>query len=52
MTTESVPQEWFRRVWNELDAAAIDELLAADGLVHGFSKDPIRGPGGFRELQF
>ena len=28
---ESVLKTWFRRVWDEGDADAIDELFAADG---------------------
>ena len=47
---ESVPRQWFRRVWNELDAGAIDELFAADGVAHGLGGPPIVGPNGFREF--
>ncbi len=45
---ETVLQEWYRRVWNEGDAAAIDELFAPDGLAHGIDGPPLRGPAGFR----
>ena len=49
-SAESVPRQWFRRVWNELDAGAIDELLAPDGVAHGLGAEPIRGPRGFHEF--
>ena len=45
---ESLPREWFRRVWNDLDANAIDELAAADCVFHGLDDEPIIGPAGFR----
>jgi hypothetical protein len=47
---ESVIQEWFRRVWNELDANAIDELFAPDGVAHWLDAEPVRGPAAFREF--
>lgn len=46
----SVNTQWFQKVWNERDDAAIDELFAADGIVHGL-EDPataVRGPAEFR----
>jgi len=46
----SVGREWFRRVWNELDTGAIDQLLAPDGVVHGFGAAPIRGPHGLHQF--
>jgi hypothetical protein len=48
MPAESLPREWFRRVWNELDAGAIDELAAPDCIFHGLGDEPIIGPAGFR----
>ena len=39
---------WFRRVWNEKDPSAIEELLAPDGRVHGLGPDVATGPAGFR----
>jgi ketosteroid isomerase-like protein len=45
---ESIPRQWFRRVWNELDTDAIDELFAPDGVAHGLDVEPVRGPAGFR----
>jgi predicted SnoaL-like aldol condensation-catalyzing enzyme len=47
---ESVVREWFRRVWNELDTEAIDELFAPDGMAHWLDAEPVRGPAAFREF--
>ena len=47
---ESVVQEWFRRVWNQLDVNAIDELFAPDGVAHWLDAEPVRGPAAFREF--
>jgi steroid delta-isomerase-like uncharacterized protein len=44
-------RRWFDEVWNKKNAGAIDELLAADGIVHGLSEDesnPIKGPSDFK----
>ncbi len=48
--SESIPRAWFRRVWNELDVAAIDELFAANGEAYGIDGEVIAGPQGFREF--
>ena len=48
--SETVCEQWFRRVWNELDTDAIDDLFAADGLAYGIYGQEIRGPGEFREF--
>jgi hypothetical protein len=47
---ESVVREWFRRVWNQLDTDAIDELFAQDGVAHWLDAEPVRGPAAFREF--
>jgi len=47
---ESVVREWFRRVWNQLDTNAIDELFAPDGVAHWLDAKPVRGPAAFREF--
>jgi ketosteroid isomerase-like protein len=49
----SVVEEWVRRVWNEGDASAIDELFVPDGTVHGINADgtdraPMTGPADFK----
>src|SRR5688572_11522348 len=49
-SSESVVQEWFRRVWNELEADAIEELFAPDGVAHWLDAEPVRGPAAFREF--
>jgi ketosteroid isomerase-like protein len=47
---ESIVREWFRRVWNQLDGDAIDELFAPDGVAHWLDAEPVRGPAAFREF--
>ncbi len=47
---ESLARTWFRRVWTELDATAIDELFAEDGEAYGIHGETIEGPRGFREF--
>ena len=39
--TRTIIHEWFERVWNQGDGAAIDQLLAEDAKVHG-----LKGPDG------
>jgi steroid delta-isomerase-like uncharacterized protein len=44
-------RRWFDEVWNKGRADAIDEMLAADAIVHGLSDDPenpLKGPSGFK----
>jgi steroid delta-isomerase-like uncharacterized protein len=44
-------RRWFEEVWNQGNAAAIDELFAADGIAHGLSGDPeqpLQGPESFK----
>ncbi len=41
-TDESVLKQWFRRVWNEGDVSAIDELATPDVVSHGL-KNTLRG---------
>jgi ketosteroid isomerase-like protein len=47
---ETFCQEWFRRVWNNLEVGAIDELMTPDCVAHGLGSEPLRGPSGFRTL--
>jgi hypothetical protein len=37
MPTESILSQWFRRVWNEKDMSAMDELASADVISHGLT---------------
>ncbi len=39
---------WFQEVWNNANRNAIDELLAADGVVHGIEGINVPGPEGFK----
>jgi ketosteroid isomerase-like protein len=48
--TETLCQEWFRRVWNNLEADAIDQLMTPDCLAHGLGPEPLRGPAGFKPI--
>lgn len=44
-------RRWFEEVWNKGRADAIEEMLDANGIVHGLSDDPanpIKGPRDFR----
>lgn len=36
--TESLLAQWFRRVWNEGDMTALEELTSADVLSHGLAQ--------------
>ncbi len=47
---ETIAEEWFRRVWRERDANAIDELLTEDGVAYGIFGEEIRGRAAFREF--
>jgi steroid delta-isomerase-like uncharacterized protein len=52
-TSDTIVHEWFERVWNQGEVAAIDELLSADAVVHGLvdaSGAEMRGPDGFKPL--
>lgn len=42
-------EEWFRRLWRELDASVVDDRCAEDVLVHGLD-GPRRGREQFREF--
>jgi steroid delta-isomerase-like uncharacterized protein len=44
---KALARRWFEEVWNKGRAAAIDELLAANGVVHGLGED-MRGPSAFK----
>lgn len=47
---ETIFRTWMSRVWNEGDASAIDELMAADAPVHGLGTQPLPGAAGFKEF--
>lgn len=46
-----VVHTWFRRVWNEGDESAIDELFSPTGIAHGLPTpdgQPMHGPAAFK----
>ena len=48
---KAIVRRWFEEVWNKGRAEAIDEMLAADGVIHGLSDDPenpMRSPDDFK----
>jgi hypothetical protein len=47
-TKREVIDTWFRRVWKEEDAAAIDEMLIVDGGVRGLGANSLVGPKDFK----
>ena len=49
-TCKEVLETWFRRVWTEQDASAIDELFVPDGAARGLGGNVLIGPTGFREF--
>lgn len=48
MTNRDVIETWFRRVWKEEDANAIDELFVMDGQALGLGANVLYGPEDFR----
>jgi ketosteroid isomerase-like protein len=50
VATESFNQQWFRRVWNNLEASAIDELMTPDCIIHGLAAESTIGPAAFHEV--
>jgi SnoaL-like polyketide cyclase len=49
MTTKrEIVETWFRRVWNEEDTKAIDELFVVDGEVRGLGENSLIGPRDFK----
>ena len=45
---ESTVRRWFAEVWNARKESAVDDLLAADGVVYGVGPQPLRGPAEFK----
>ena len=49
----TIAHEWFERVWNKRETAAIDELLDDDAVVNGLATaegSAMRGPSGFKGI--
>jgi predicted ester cyclase len=51
MVDPSFIHRWFNEVWNNKSEAAVDEMLAEDGIGHGLPGGDIRGPAAFKEYQ-
>lgn len=51
MSDNSFLHRWFEEVWNKKSEAAVDELLAVDGVGYGLPGGDIRGPAAFKEYQ-
>ena len=51
MSTENkaLTRRWFEEVWNTGRSTAIDEMLAADAVIHGLGND-LHGPAGFKSF--
>jgi hypothetical protein len=47
---KAMMHRWFEEVWNKGRSEAIDELLAADGVVHGLGPADLRGPAEFKQF--
>ena len=47
-TCREVLETWFRRVWTEQDANAIDEMFVPDGAARGLGANVRFGPAEFR----
>ena len=45
-----VLQTWFRRVWNEEDRTAIDEMFPSGGEANGLGEQILVGPEEFRQF--
>ena len=44
---KALVRRWFEEVWNQGRSSAIDEMLAADAVVHGLDAD-LHGPADFK----
>ncbi|MBD2700259.1 ester cyclase [Spirosoma sp. BT702] len=48
-TTATVLHQWFNKVWNDDDEAAIDKLMTSDSFAHGIlTEDQPKGAEGFK----
>jgi steroid delta-isomerase-like uncharacterized protein len=47
-TPDAVMRRWFKEVWNERRADAIDDLMSHDARVHGLAGVPIIGAAAFK----
>ena len=42
-------RRWFEEIWNNGRASAVDEMLAANGVIHGL-QGAMRGPAAFKSF--
>jgi len=49
-SSEEVVRTWFRRVWEEEDVSAIDEMLQHDTNASGFGSQTLVGPEQFKQM--
>ena len=42
-------RRWFEEIWNKGRASAVDEMLAANGVIHGL-QGAMRGPAAFKSF--
>jgi len=47
---EETVRTWFRRVWEEEDASAIDEMMQHDSSSAGFGSQTLVGPEQFKQM--
>jgi len=45
---KALMRRWFQEVWNQGSVSAIDEMMAADGVVHGLGPADLHGPAEFK----
>lgn len=51
VTPESLVRRWFEELWNQGREETIDDMLAADAIVHGLpGGQSARGPEGFKPI--
>lgn len=52
-TNVALGRRWFEEVWNQKKRESVEELLAADAVMHGISEngEDVRGTEGFLALQ-
>jgi len=52
MSNAAIMRRWFEEVWNQGREATIDELFAADGILHGLGApdESHRGPAAFKQF--
>jgi hypothetical protein len=47
-TKKDFIRNWYDKVWNNADEAAIDDMFHEHGKAHGLNPVPVMGPAGFK----